>query len=104
MAPRARAMSSGNGCMSTAVISLAPARFRTATMSAPIGPAPITRADLPWTSPAWETACQATAAGSAKAASRTPSPAGSGLSILLGRVAYLTNAPSRCGKRAALPR
>jgi hypothetical protein len=73
-------------------------------MSAPIGPAPITSADLPWTLPAWETACQATEAGSTKAASRRPSPAGSGLSILLGSVAYLMKAPSQCGNRAALPR
>ncbi len=90
--------------MSTAVISVAPPRLRTATINAPIGPAPITRADLPWMSPARATACQATEAGSTKAASRSPSPAGSGLSILLGRVAYLTNAPSQCGNRAALPR
>ena len=65
--------------MSTAVISLAPARLSTATTSAPIGPAPMTRADLFATSPARETACQATEAGSTRAASRRPSPSGSGL-------------------------
>ena len=52
VAPSARARSSGGWCRSTTVISAAPARRRTATTSAPIGPAPITRALRPRTSPA----------------------------------------------------
>ena len=35
---------------------------------------------------------------------RRPRPSGRGRSIRLGRVTYRTNAPSVCGKRAALPR
>ena len=76
MAPSFRAFCSGRSCMSTAVISPAPARFSTATTSAPIGPAPMTSADLFATSPARDTACQATEAGSTRAASRRLSPLG----------------------------
>ncbi len=77
-APTAVAISSGLGCMSTAVIRAAPARLRTATASAPIGPDPITSAVLPATSPARDTACQATAAGSINAAVRRSRPCGQG--------------------------
>ncbi len=69
-----------------------------------MGPLPITSAVLPATSPARETACQATLAGSARAAVRSSRPAGSGRSIRAGRSTYRLNAPSVCGKRAALPR
>ena len=55
-----RAISSGLACMSTATIRAAPARLRTATARAPMGPLPITSAVLPATSPARDTACQAT--------------------------------------------
>ena len=59
---------------------------------------------LPATSPARDTACQATLAGSTSAAVRRSRPAGSGRSIRAGSLTYRLNAPSVCGKRAALPR
>ena len=69
-APSVRATVSGYSCTSTAVIVRAPARRRTATTRAPIGPQPTTSALFPGTSPARATACHATAAGSATAAVR----------------------------------
>ena len=73
-------------------------------ISAPIGPAPITSTVLPVTSPARDTPCQATDAGSITAAVRRSSPSGSRRSIRDGSVAYRTKAPSVCGNRAADPR
>jgi hypothetical protein len=104
VAPTALAMVSGASCMSTAMISAAPARFATATIRLPIGPLPITITRFPSRSPACETACQATLAGSARAAARSCSPAGNGRSILAGSAEYLLKAPWVCGTRAALPR
>jgi hypothetical protein len=63
VAPSARTRSSGASCRSTTVISPRPARRSTATTSAPMGPAPITSALRPRTSPARPTACHATLAG-----------------------------------------
>lgn len=103
-APTARAILSGYSCMSTAVIFPAPARFSTATTSAPMGPAPMTRTDRSFTSPARATACHATLAGSASEARRRSRPSGRTRSMRVGTATWLTNNPSACGKCAALPR
>ena len=51
------------------MIQAAPAALRVATVSAPIGPQPVTSTLRPKTGPARPTACSVTASGSAKTAS-----------------------------------
>jgi hypothetical protein len=68
VAPTSRASASGSSSRSLTMISAAPAARSAMTTSNPIGPAPVTNARFPATSPARWTACRATDKGSASTA------------------------------------
>ena len=64
-APTLAALRSGAAPMSVTTMCVAPARRAAMTISAPIGPQPVTSTLLPSSEPARRTACSATDSGSA---------------------------------------
>ena len=82
---------------SVTAIKAAPAMRQTATISMPIGPAPVTSTRRPTSSPARARAWRHTAVGSAKAASAKDSDAGTGIACSARRPADRGSRPARAG-------
>ena len=81
----------------------APAQRAAITVSAPIGPQPVTSTFLPSSGPARRTACSATANGSAIAPSRSLRLPASLNACAVSTTISRRNAPCTCGVRIALP-